>query len=171
MTCISLSRWAMVGPRCGPVASARAAAGRCWSAETAGQAGRSTPLAPEMGWLGDLRVDRGNPATVYAPAYFGFFESDDDGATWRSVSVGLESVIGGGSSTGLYAVFDEPGIEHTLLLGTAHGLYFRLHESAAWQQVTGEPFDAMRIDDLLILDAAEARTYVTTPMGVFVTTP
>ncbi|MBI1298833.1 hypothetical protein GC175_28195 [bacterium] len=113
-------------------------------------------------------MDRADPATIYAPAYLGFFESDNDGVSWRSVSVGLGSVIGGGALTGLYAVFDKPETEHTLLLGTVRGLYFRLAESAAQQKLEDEPFDAMRIDDLLILDAVPARLYVTTPMGVFV---
>ena len=132
---------------------------------------RSTPLEPEIGWLGDLGVDRADPAIIYAPAYLGFFESDNDGASWRSISTGLASVVGGDAATGLFAVFDAPGRDHKLLLGTARGLYYRLAESAAWQKLEGKPFDAMRVDDLLILDAAPTRLYVTTSMGVFMTTP
>jgi photosystem II stability/assembly factor-like uncharacterized protein len=132
---------------------------------------QSTPLAADLGWLGDLAVDRYNAGRVYAPAYNGFFQTVDNGATWASNSTGLEDVIGGIRPSGLYAVVQRPDDpNHRLYLGTERGLYTRDPGTGNWSKVAGQPFDLLKITDLLILDGDPSRLYVTTPYGVFVYT-
>jgi photosystem II stability/assembly factor-like uncharacterized protein len=130
---------------------------------------QSTPLGADLGWLGDLAVDRYNAGRVFAPAYNGFFQTLDNGATWASNSVGLEDVIGGIRPSGLYAVVQRPDDpSHRLYLGTERGLYTRDPGTGNWSKVAGQPFDQLRITDLLILDSDASRLYVTTSYGVFV---
>lgn len=130
---------------------------------------QSTPLYADLGWLGDLLVDRYNAGRVYAPAYNGFFQTLDNGATWASNSIGLEDVIGGIRPSGLYAVVQRPDDpNHRLYLGTERGLYTRDPGTGNWSKVAGQPFDQLRITDLLILDSDPSRLYVTTLYGVFV---
>ncbi len=129
---------------------------------------QSTPLYLDMGWLGEVTLDRYTPGRVYAPAYNGFFYTPDNGLTWLNDSQGLENVIGGIRPSGLYALAQDPvDPAHRLYLGTRRGLYTRVPGTGAWRQIVGQPFDAMQIDDLLILDSAPYRLYVTTPAGVF----
>jgi len=133
---------------------------------------QSTPLALNMGWLGDLKLDRTLLGWVYAAAYYGFFRTADDGTTWEAWSTGLEDVIDPGTADrryGLLALAQLPGDpEHRLFLGTVRGLYTRGLPDAAWQKITGQPFDTQEVSDLLVLDAAPDDLFVTTSLGVYV---
>jgi hypothetical protein len=137
---------------------------------------RSTPIPLDTGWLGDLALDRFQAGRVYEAAYNGFFYTEDDGATWQENSQGLDDVTGGDSSSGLFAIAQDPAgtydattlVDHRLYLGTAQGLYVDNPGSEQWAKITGEPFDTMEVSALLIVDGAPDRIYVTTPYGVFV---
>jgi photosystem II stability/assembly factor-like uncharacterized protein len=129
---------------------------------------RSSPMQLELGWLGDLALDRFQSGRVYAPAFYGFFYTPDNGATWVENSQGLEAVTGDVQYGGLFAVAQSPTGEHRLYLGTMRGLYTRDPSTGVWSKITGQPFDQLQVRDLLILDAAPQRLYVTTPQGVFV---
>ena len=90
---------------------------------------QSTPLGLEMGWYGDLRLDRTLLGWVYAATYYGFFATQDDGASWQEKSEGLADVIEPGPtgrSYGLLSLAQRPADpEHRLYLGTVRGLYTR----------------------------------------------
>ena len=133
---------------------------------------QSTPLGLEMGWYGDLRLDRTLLGWVYAATYYGFFATQDDGASWQEKSEGLADVIEpgpAGRSYGLLSLAQLPtDPEHRLYLGTVRGLYTRSLAETSWTKIAGQPFDALEISDLLLLDAAPDDLYVTTPAGVFV---
>ena len=133
---------------------------------------QSTPPGLEMGWYGDLALDRTQPGWVYAAAYYGFFATQNDGATWQNQSDGLSDVIEPGAAGrryGLLALAQRPADpEHRLYLGTVRGLYARGQDEPAWTKIARQPFDALELTDLLLLDAAPADLYVTTPAGVFV---
>lgn len=130
---------------------------------------QSTPLYLDMGWLGDLKADRLDAGTVYAPALYGFFFTQDDGATWQQQTAGLADVVDPGGADrryGLLALAQAP--TGRLYLGTVRGLYARDPAEGAWHKITGAPFDALEVSDLLLLDAAAEDLYVTTPNGVYV---
>ena len=133
---------------------------------------QSTPLGLEMGWYGDLRLDRTLSGRVYAATNYGFFVTQDDGASWEGKSEGLADVIEpgpAGRSYGLLALAQRPADpEHRLYLGTVRGLYTRSLAETSWTKIAGQPFDALEISDVLLLDAAPADLYVTTPAGVFI---
>ncbi|PKO23699.1 MAG: hypothetical protein CVU38_02680 [Chloroflexi bacterium HGW-Chloroflexi-1] len=126
---------------------------------------------PEMGWLGETTLDRFLPGRVYAPALYGFFYTPDNGATWLNNSQGLEDVVDPGTGDrryGLLALAQDPlDPGHRLYLGAVRGLYARDPSTALWYKITGQPFDRLEVSDLLVLDAAPRRLYVTTPLGVF----
>ncbi|MBI1297859.1 hypothetical protein GC175_23235 [bacterium] len=128
------------------------------------------PLEPFIGWLVGLELDRADPTILYAPAYYGFWQSEDDGATWVERSTGLETIVGEPLDGGIEAFAQVPGDERRHLLGTEKGLYSRNGLDAAWTKINGTPFDDLRITDLLVLDAAPQRVFVTTEAGVFVYT-
>jgi YVTN family beta-propeller protein len=129
---------------------------------------QSTPLYHDMGWLGALAVDRYAAQRVYAPAYYGFFYTPDNGVTWVNNSQGLADVIGDGHPAGLLALAQEPGRPNgRLFLGTQRGLYVRDPLTAIWQKITGQPFDSLPVTDLLALDARPTVLYVTTAAGVY----
>ena len=73
---------------------------------------RSTPLGLDMGWYGDLKLDRYLLGWVYAATYNGFFYGYNDGETWLKHSEGLEDVIGGvhtdGRPYGLLSLMQAP---------------------------------------------------------------
>ena len=104
--------------------------------------------------------------------YYGFFATQDDGASWREKSEGLADVIEpgpAGRSYGLLSLAQHPADpEHRLYLGTVRGLYTRSLADATWTKIAGQPFDALEVSDLLLLDAAPNDLYVTTPAGVFI---
>ena len=133
---------------------------------------QSTPPGLEMGWYGDLALDRTLLGWVYAVTYYGFFATQDDGASWQEKSEGLADVIEpgpAGRSYGLLSLTQLPtDPEHRLYLGTVRGLYTRSLADATWTKIAGQPFDALEVSDLLLLDAAPNDLYVTTPSGVFV---
>ena len=133
---------------------------------------QSTPAGLEMGWYGDLRLDRTLLGPVYAATYYGFFATQDDGASWQEKSEGLTDVIEpgpAGRNYGLLSLAQHPtDPEHRLYLGTVRGLYTRGLAEISWMKITGQPFDALEISDLLLLDVAPDDLYVTTPAGVFV---
>ena len=133
---------------------------------------QSTPPGLEMGWYGDLVLDRTLLGWVYAAAYYGFFATQDDGASWQEKSEGLADVIEpgpAGRSYGLLSLAQHPADpEHRLYLGTVRGLYTRSLADATWTKIAGQPFDALEVSDLLLLDAAPNDLYVTTPSGVFI---
>jgi TolB protein len=133
---------------------------------------QSTPLGLEMGWYGDLRLDRTLVGWVYAATYYGFFTTQDDGASWLNKSEGLTDAVEpgpAGRSYGLLALAQRPTDPgHRLYLGTVRGLYTRSLAETTWTKIAGQPFDALAVSDLLLLDAAPAGLYVTTPGGVFI---
>ncbi len=133
---------------------------------------QSTPLGLEMGWYGDLKLDRTQMGWVYAATYYGFFATQDDGASWQEKSEGLEDVIEPGSAGRRYGLLSLAQLpadpEHRLYLGTVRGLYTRDLAEATWSKFAGQPFDALDVSDLLLLDAASGDLYVTTPAGVFI---
>ena len=119
---------------------------------------QSTPPGLDMGWLGDLKLDRHLLGWVYAAAYYGFFTHR---GRWRDLdekSEGLEDVIdpgAAGPAYGLLSLAQRPlDPEHRLYLGTARGLYTRSLAEDAWRKLAGQPFDALEVNDLLLLDAA-----------------
>ena len=132
---------------------------------------QSTPLGLEMGWYGDLQLDRTLLGWVYAATYYGFFATQDGGASWQEKSEGLADIIEpgpAGRNYGLLSLAQRPADpEHRLYLGTVRGLYTRSLADIAWTKIAGHPFDALEIGDLLLLDAAPTALYVTTPAGVF----
>ncbi len=131
---------------------------------------QSTPLHLEMGWTGALALARHMPGGVFVGASRGFFQTADDGATWQNASAGLADVVDPGTadrSYGLHAIAQSP-TDSRVYLGTVRGLYMRPAPAAAWQKVTGVPFENLEVSDLLLLDAAPGRLYVTTPAGVFI---
>ena len=74
-----------------------------------------------------------------------------------------------GRNYGLLSLAQHPtDPEHRLYLGTVRGLYTCGLADTSWMKITGQPFDALEISDLLLLDAAPDDLYVTTPAGVFV---
>ncbi len=133
---------------------------------------QSTPLGLEMGWYGDLALDRTQLGWVYAATHDGFFVTQDDGVSWQEKSEGLADVIEPGSATrsyGLLALAQRPADPgHRLYLGTVRGLYTRSLAENTWTKIAGQPFDALEVSDLLLLDAAGDDLYVTTPTGVFI---
>jgi Tol biopolymer transport system component/photosystem II stability/assembly factor-like uncharacterized protein len=133
---------------------------------------QSTPLGLEMGWYGDLRVDRTLLDRVYAATYYGFFTTQNDGASWQEQSEGLDDVIEPGSAGrryGLLSLAQRPAdAKHRLYLGTVRGLYTRDQDELAWYKIARQPFDALEISDLLLLDIAPDDLFVTTPAGVFI---
>ena len=86
---------------------------------------QSTPPGLEMGWYGDLALDRTLLGWVYAVTYYGFFATQDDGASWQEKSEGLADVIEPGPtgrSYGLLSLAQRPADpEHRLYLGTVRG--------------------------------------------------
>ncbi|MCX7668919.1 MAG: hypothetical protein N2439_02445, partial [Anaerolineae bacterium] len=132
---------------------------------------QSTPLGLDMGWIEDLAVDRFASGIVYAPAYRGFYYTLNNGLTWLNASAGLADVLDPGTGTGTYGlgpVAQDPiGPPHQLFLGTVRGLYRGVPGSGPWTKITGTPFDAQQVRDLLVLDAAPTRLYVTISQGVF----
>ena len=136
---------------------------------------QSTPFGFDMGWLGDLMLDRFLPGRVYAPAVYGFFYTADDGATWLNGSAGLSDVVDPGTadrSYGLLALAQGVGgtSNPPLLLGTVRGLYARDPATLAWYKVNGQAYDSLRVEDLLVLDGAPNRLFVTTSWGSISTT-
>jgi YVTN family beta-propeller protein len=127
---------------------------------------------PEMGWLGETTLDRFTAGRVYAPALYGFFYTPDNGTTWLNNSQGLEDVVDPGTGDrryGLLALAQDPvDPGHRLYLGTVRGLYTRDPGTALWYKINGQLYDQMEVNDLLVLDGAPRRLYVTTPLGVFV---
>ena len=125
-----------------------------------------------MGWYGDLALDRTLLGWVYAVTYYGFFATQDDGASWQEKSEGLADVIEpgpAGRNYGLLSLAQRPtDPEHRLYLGTVRGLYTRSLAETAWTKIAGQPFDALEISDLLLLDAAPNDLYVTSSSGVFI---
>ncbi len=132
---------------------------------------QSTPLGLDMGWLGDTALDRFATGRVYVPAYYGFYYTADNGGSWLNASAGLADVIDPGAadkSYGLGPLAQDPADPvHRLFLGTVRGLYHGVPGAGPWQKVTGQAFDTQDVRDLLVLDAAPTRLYVTTPLGVF----
>jgi TolB protein len=133
---------------------------------------QSTPLGLAMGWYGDLKLDRTLLGAVYAATYYGFFTTQNDGASWQEKSEGLADVIEPGPTGrryGLLALAQRPlDPQHRLYLGTVRGLYTRDLAEGAWYKIAGQPFDTLEIGELLVLDAAPADLYVTTTAGVFI---
>jgi len=126
---------------------------------------------PELGWLGEIAVDRYTPQWIYAPGSRGFFLSWDDGQSWQNSSIGLADVVDPGTADrpyGLYALAQQPfDPTRRLYLGTVRGLYTRDPATFEWYKLAGQPYDQLNVTDLLILDAAPARLYATTSFGVF----
>lgn len=130
---------------------------------------RSTSLNPETGWYGDLRVDRFQAGQLFAPAFYGFFYTPDNGQAWIDNSQGLEGVLGRANPPGaLYQVAEDPGAGHRLYLGTQRGLYTRNPATRQWYKIGGQAFDQLPITELFVLDGAPSRLYVTSSLGVFV---
>ncbi|MFZ2422190.1 MAG: hypothetical protein WA029_13715 [Anaerolineae bacterium] len=127
---------------------------------------RSTPPEFDMGWFGDLMVDRWTAGHVLAAAANGVFHTSDNGASWLSISTGLADELPGG----LFSLAQMPADpQHRYLLGARHGLYVRTPASMQhWARVTGTSFDNLEVRDLLVMDAAPYDLYVTTPAGVFI---
>ena len=127
---------------------------------------QSTPPEFDMGWFGDLIVDRWAAGHVLAATANGAFHTSDYGASWLSISTGLADELPGG----LLALAQMPADpQHRFLLGTAHGLYVRTPGAMQqWARVTGTPFDNLAVRDLLVMDGAPNDLYVTTPAGVFI---
>lgn len=131
---------------------------------------RSTPLEVEMGWFGALLPDRFAAGNLYAAAVFGFFYTNDNGASWQSLSAGLADVIEPQPplrGAGLLALAQEPLPPYRLFLGTYRGLYTLTPGQSAWTKLTGLPYDQQRVIGLDILDGAPGSLYVTTTNGVF----
>jgi YVTN family beta-propeller protein len=126
------------------------------------------PGVADIGWLGQVTLDRYQAGRVYVPAYHGFFYTPDAGVSWVNNSQGLADVIGGVRPSGLYAVAQDPGDPaHRLYLGTQRGLYARDNATAFWYKLAGQSFDGMEVNDLLVLDGLPTRLYATTQYGVF----
>ncbi|MGB4977408.1 MAG: hypothetical protein WBR35_11775, partial [Anaerolineae bacterium] len=126
---------------------------------------RSTPPEFDMGWFGDLMVDRWTAGHVLAATANDVFRTTDDGSTWHSLSGGLSDLLPGG----LLSLAQMPADpQHRYLLGTAHGLYIFMPIAGQWVHVTGTPFDDQALHDLLVLDGAPYDLYVTTPAGVYI---
>ena len=131
---------------------------------------RATPPEFDMGWFGDLMVDRWAPGHVLAAVANGVFHTSDNGASWLSISTGLADELPGG----LFSLAQMPADpQHRYLLGTRHGLYVSTPVSIRpttqhWARVTGTSFDNLEVHDLLVMDAAPYDLYVTTPAGVFI---
>ena len=69
-----------------------------------------------MGWYGDLALDRTLLGWVYAATYYGFFATQDDGASWQEKSEGLADVIEpgpAGRSYGLLSLAQLPTTRNT----------------------------------------------------------
>ncbi len=130
---------------------------------------QSTPFGLDLGPLGTVSVDRFQPGQVFVPAYSGFYFTPDNGMTWIDDSTGLEDVTGGSVTAGLNDVAQDPvTAAHPLYLGTIRGLYTRDPYDLVWHKISGQLFDALDLSDLLLLDGAPNRLYVTSPYGVFV---
>ena len=132
---------------------------------------RSYPqvVEQEIGWLGEITLDRFVPGQIYLPALYGFYYTPDDGATWITNSQGLGDVIGGGYPSGLNALAQPPGDSgRRLYLGTARGLYTRDPATSVWSKITGHLYDQAIVQELLVLDGMPDWLYVTTSSGVFV---
>jgi YVTN family beta-propeller protein len=126
------------------------------------------PGIADIGWLGQVTLDRYQAGRVYVPAYYGFFYTPDAGTSWVNNSQGLEDVIGGVRPSGLYEVAQDPGDPtHRLYLGTRRGLYVRDSATGFWYKLAGQSFDGMEVNDLLVLDGLPSRLYATTQYGVF----
>ncbi len=141
------------------------------SADGGGIWAQSTPLGLDMGWIQGLAVDRFAMGVVYAPAYRGFYYTLDNGLNWLNASAGLADVLDPGTGIGTYGLGpvaqDPVGPPHQLFLGTVRGLYRGVPGSGPWAKITGTPFDMQAVRDLLVLDAAPTKLYVTTSQGVF----
>ena len=133
---------------------------------------QNTPSGLAMGWYGDLKLDRTLLGWVYAATYYGFFSTQDNGASWQQKSEGLGDVIEPGPAGrryGLLSLAQNPiDPQHRLYLGTVRGLYVRSLSEDTWYKIAGQPFDALDVSDLLLLDAAPDDLYVTTAAGVFI---
>ena len=68
---------------------------------------------------------------------------------------------------GLLAISQSPD-GRPLYLGHRARAVRAARSAATWQKVTGVPFENLEVTDLLLMDAAPGRLYVTTPAGVFV---
>ena len=133
----------------------------------------SLPATPEAGWIGGLRTGRFAPGRVYASSVYDFHVTTSDGAAWAVNSTGLDDVVDvhhtGDRSYGLFDIAEDPaGPNHRLYLGSVRGLYTRDPVTLVWHKVAGLPFDGWEVPDLLVLDPAPDRLYVTSDHGVFV---
>ena len=133
---------------------------------------RSTPLSPEIGWIGGLRASRFTPAQVYAATVYGFFFTPDDGVTWLNGPSGLGDVLDlnhlGDRDYGIFDIAEDPADPlHRLYLGSVRGLYTRDPNSLIWLKAPGKPYANWQVSDLLVLDASPARLYVGSQYGVF----
>ena len=81
---------------------------------------QSTPPEFDMGWFGDLMVDRWTAGHVLAATANGVFRTTNHGATWNNLSTGLGNLPMGALLT-LAQMPADPA--HRYLLGTTHGLY------------------------------------------------
>ncbi|NUQ38316.1 MAG: hypothetical protein HUU23_11075, partial [Caldilineales bacterium] len=134
---------------------------------------RSTPLSPELGWIGGLRASRFFPGRVYAAAVYGFFFTPDQGDTWINNPEGLGDVLDvnrlADRSYGIFDIAEDPNDGgQRLWLGSVRGLYTRDPATLAWTKLLSKPYASWRIDRLLALDAAPQRLYVGSERGVFV---
>ncbi len=133
----------------------------------------SLPTIPEAGWIGGLRTGRFAPDRVYAASVYDFHLTTNDGAVWVVNSTGLGDVADvhhtSDRSYGLFDIAEDPASpNHRLYLGSVRGLYARDPVTLVWQKVAGRPYDGWEVHDLLVLDLAPDRLYVTSDHGVFV---
>ncbi len=125
---------------------------------------------PQIGWFGDLAVDRVQPDTIYAPAVDGFRITTDNGALWGNNSQGLADVTdlgSGGRLAGIFGLAQDPAGNRRLYMGTVKGLYAREPATTIWYKLDGLPYDQIQINNLLIPVSTSNTMFVNTVNGVF----
>ncbi len=107
----------------------------------------------------ELAIHRGAPNTLRVSAGDGYFESDDDGATWRSPSVGLEvgylrSVAIDPEHPDIVVVSASSGPHSAYVAGRSDGRLYRRVTRERWERVRdGWPEPATTVAPLLCAGA------------------
>lgn len=122
-----------------------------------------------------LAVDPFNMGRIWFASHQGVWASLDNGETWQSFSMGLESQLlssdddaatdeASEDATGLNAVVLHPNED--LYLGTVRGLYVKPVGDNQWEKITGTAFDETAIDSILFTESNPGVLYLNTSEGV-----